>query len=75
LEPGKKYRLILVGGPDRQDLVAFNAGIGGTAIVQTFGPLKHVAIASQTAPAMKLEIRSEGSGIGDLVLEQAALKD
>ena len=43
LEPGKMYRLVLVGGAEPQDLVSFGAGIGGVAIVQTLGPLKHVA--------------------------------
>jgi YVTN family beta-propeller protein len=43
LQPGTRYRLVLVGGSNREDLAIFTAGIGGTAIVQTFGPLKRVA--------------------------------
>jgi hypothetical protein len=69
LESGKKYRLMLVGGSEPVALAEFTAGIGGTAIAQTLGPLKHVVTPSQTAPAMKLEVRS---GEGDLVLQQAA---
>jgi len=72
LEPGKKYRLMLVGGSEPQGLVVLTAGIGGAAIAQTLGPLKHVVAPSQTAPAMKLEVRSNESGEGDLVLQQAA---
>jgi YVTN family beta-propeller protein len=73
LQPGGTYRLVLVGGPQPQDLVVFSAGIGGTAIPQSFGPLKRaVALApSQSAPVMKLEVRSGDSGVGDLVLRQA----
>ncbi len=74
LDPGKKYRLVLRGGSEPQDLVGFTAGIGGTAIVQTFGPIKHVAVGSKASPAMRLEIRSGESGTGDLVLEQALAK-
>jgi len=50
LEPGKKYRLVLVGGTEPQALVVFTAGIGGTAIAQTLGPLKRVIAPSQTVP-------------------------
>jgi hypothetical protein len=49
LEPGKKYRLMLVGGSEPQGLVVLTAGIGGAAIAQTLGPLKHVVAPSQTA--------------------------
>jgi YVTN family beta-propeller protein len=38
LEPGKKYRLVLIGDSEPQDLATFAAGIGGVAIVQTLGP-------------------------------------
>ena len=68
LEPGKSYRLRLVGGGEPLDLAVFSAGIGGVAIAQTLGPLKHAVAPSQTAPAMKLEVRSNED---DLVLEQA----
>jgi YVTN family beta-propeller protein len=70
LQPGKKYRLLLIGGTDTQELAVLNAGIGGVAIAQTLGPLKHAVTDSQTAPAMKLELRSIDSG--DLVLQQAS---
>jgi hypothetical protein len=69
LQPGKKYRLMLVGGSEAQVLTVLNAGIGRVAIVQTLGPLKHAVTGSQTTPAMKLELRSIDSG--DLVLQQA----
>ena len=69
LEPGKKYRLVLVGDGETQALVVFTAGIGGAAIAQTLGPLKHVVAGSQTVPAMKLEVRANESG--DLILRQA----
>ena len=58
----------LVGGGEPLDLAVFSAGIGGVAIAQTLGPLKHAVAPSQTAPAMKLEVRSNED---DLVLEQA----
>lgn len=70
LEAGRKYRLVLVASPNRQDLATFSAGIGGTAIVQTFGPLKQVGADFRTSPAIRLEIRLDGNGMGDLVLEQ-----
>jgi len=71
LEPGKMYRLVLVGGAEPQDLVSFGAGIGGVAIVQTLGPLKHVAPRSRTLRAMTLEVRSNGPASDVLVLQQA----
>jgi YVTN family beta-propeller protein len=71
LSPGKAYRLVLVGGAAAQDLVSFTAGIGGVAIVQTLGPLKRVATSGQTVEALTLEVRSSGSGVDDLVLQQA----
>jgi YVTN family beta-propeller protein len=71
LEPGKKYRLVLVGQSHTQDLVAFAAGIGGVAITQTLGPLKHVVSSSQRAAPMKLEVRSNEPGSNTLVLRQA----
>jgi hypothetical protein len=70
LKAGKTYRLVLVGESARQDLVVFSAGIGGTAIVQTFGPIKHSFATSQAVPALKLEVRSAERGVGDLVLQQ-----
>ena len=47
LEPGKKYRVMLVGREEPQELVAFIAGIGGAAIAQALGPLKR-AVAPST---------------------------
>jgi len=70
LEPGKMYRLVLVGGAEPQDLISFGAGVGGVAIVQTLGPLKHVAPRSRTVKAMTLEVRSNEPASGVLVLQQ-----
>jgi YVTN family beta-propeller protein len=72
LEPGRKYKLVIVGGSEPQDLAAFAAGIGGVAIVQTLGPLKRVIAGSQAVAARTLEVRSEESGADVLVLRQAA---
>ena len=72
LEPGKQYRLVLVGGAEPQDLAIINAGIGGAAIAQTLGPLKRAVAPPQATHAMKLEVRATASGSSDLVLEQAA---
>jgi len=71
LEPGKKYRVLLVGGAEPQELLTFSAGIGGAAIAQALGPLKRAVAPSQTEQAMKLEVRAEASG-GALVLQQLA---
>jgi YVTN family beta-propeller protein len=71
LEPGKKYRLMLLGDGDPQGLVVLNAGIGGAAIAQTLGPLKRITSTSTTAPALKLEVRSGEKGDGDLILQQS----
>jgi YVTN family beta-propeller protein len=71
LEPGKKYRVLLVGGAEPQELLTFSAGIGGAAIAQALGPLKRAVAPSQTGQAMKLEVRAEASG-GALVLQQLA---
>ena len=71
LEPGKVYRLVLVGGAEPQDLVSFAAGIGGVAIVQTLGPLKRVDPRSRSVGARTLEVRSNEPGSGVLVLQQA----
>jgi len=70
LDPGKKYKLVLVGGSQPQDLVAFTAGIGGAAIAQTLGPLKRAVTASPDEHAMTLEVRSSDSGPGELILRQ-----
>ena len=47
------------------------AGIGGTAIAQTFGPLKRVVAPPHAEEVMKLEVRAEERG-GALVLQQPA---
>ncbi len=70
LEPGKKYRLVLVGNGESQDLLKLSAGTGGAAIVQTLGPLKRAVAGSASVPAMKLELRSEDTG--DVVLHQSS---
>jgi YVTN family beta-propeller protein len=73
LEPGKKYRLVLIGGAQPEPLVMFTAGIGGAAIAQTLGPLKRVVDPSQTAPPMKLEVRSsDAGGEGTLIFQQSS---
>jgi YVTN family beta-propeller protein len=71
LQPGKKYRVLLVGGAEPQELLTFSAGIGGAAIAQTLGPLKRAVAPSHTEQAMKLEVRAEERG-GALVLQQPA---
>jgi YVTN family beta-propeller protein len=71
LQPGKKYQVLLVGGAEPQELLTFSAGIGGAAIAQTLGPLKHAVAPSHTEQAMKLEVRDEERG-GALVLQQPA---
>jgi hypothetical protein len=71
LDPGKKYKLVLVGGAQRQDLAAFSAGIGGAAIAQTLGPLKRAVAGSPDEQAMTPEVRSSDSGPGQLILRQA----
>ena len=71
LEPGKKFRLMLVGDGESTGLVVLNAGIGGVSIAQTLGPLKKVVTGSTTTPAMKLEVRAGENGDGNLILQQA----
>ncbi len=65
LAPGQSYRLVLVGGPQPQNLVGFTAGTGGTAIAQTLGPLKRAVAGSDKESALRLEVRS---GDGDEVV-------
>lgn len=69
LEPGHQYRVVLAGGVTDEELVAFTTGMGGTAIVQTFGPLKHTIMARQTEKSLRLEVRSGETG-GSVVLQQ-----
>jgi YVTN family beta-propeller protein len=71
LQPGKTYRLLLEGGPQEQDLVAFTAGIGGAAIAQTLGPLKRAVTRTTDEHAMTLEVRLGDGGPGELILRQA----
>ena len=61
--------MMLVGGAEPQELVAFNAGIGGAAIAQALGPLKRAVAPSQVEQVMKLEVRLEAKD-GALVLQQ-----
>ena len=61
----KKYTLAMIGGEHPLDLAEFTAGIGGTAIAQTLGPLKRAVSPTLIAPAMKLQVRS-----GDEVILQ-----
>ncbi|WP_263352214.1 YncE family protein [Acidicapsa acidisoli] len=70
LTPGKKYDLILTGGSEPQKLATFKANIGGVAIAQTMGPIKHAVTPSQTASAMTLEVLSDDENGGQLVLKQ-----
>jgi YVTN family beta-propeller protein len=69
LDPGRKYRVFLVGGAEPQELVAFSAGVGGVAIAQTLGPLKRAITSLQPEQAMRLEVRT-GDGRGAVVLQQ-----
>ena len=69
LDPGRKYRVMLVGGEEPQELVTFSAGIGGAAIAQALGPLKRAVAPSQMEHTMKLEVRLEDKG-GAPVLQQ-----
>lgn len=71
LNPGKRYRLMLLGNGKPQGIAVFTAGLGGTAIAQTLGPLKQVAPSHDAAVALKLEVRSAEDGPGDLILQQA----
>ncbi|HXJ42141.1 MAG TPA: hypothetical protein VNH18_22880, partial [Bryobacteraceae bacterium] len=71
LQPGKPYKLVFVGDGRLQDLAAFSAGIGGTAIAQTLGPLKRTVGPSQGESTMRLEVRLNENGRDDLVLQQA----
>jgi YVTN family beta-propeller protein len=71
LEPGETYQLVLVGGPQAQELLAFTAGIGGAAIAQTLGPLKRTVAGSTGEPAMRLEVISNQGGHEESILRQA----
>ena len=69
LQPSKKYRVVLVGAAETQELVTVTAGIGGAVIAQALGPLKRAMAPSRVDQTMKLEVRLEGEG-GALVLQQ-----
>ncbi|QOY85901.1 YncE family protein [Paludibaculum fermentans] len=71
LTPGSRYRLVLVGGTEPQDLATFTAGIGGVAITQTLGPLKRVVAGSHATAPLQLEVRSAEPGASQVVLQQA----
>jgi len=72
LQPGRKYKLVMVGGSSPEDLAVFAAGIGGVAIVQTLGKLKRVIAGSPEVTALTLEVRLDESGADSPVLRQAA---
>ena len=69
LQPGNKYKLVLVGSAEPQELVTFTTGIGGAAIAQALGPLKRTMAPARVEQAMKLEVRLEEKS-GPLVLQQ-----
>ena len=69
LDPGRRYRVMLVGGEEPQELVTFSAGIGGAAIAQALGPLKRAVAPSNVEQRLKLEVMAEDSG-GGIVLQQ-----
>ena len=70
LEPGKKYRLVLVGNGESQDLVKLSVGIGGSGIVQTLVLVKRAVAVCLGGNAMRLELRSDETG--DVVLHQTS---
>ena len=69
LEPGEAYQLILLGDGPEQVLLQFEANQGGTAIAQTFGPLKRLARGDAKSPTLFLRLRSV-SGARDTILAQ-----
>lgn len=71
LEPGKKYRLVLMGGETPEPLALLNASPSGTAIAQTLGPLKKLAKPAQPSLDLKLAVISEN---GDVIMEQSQSK-
>ena len=70
LEPGKMYQLLMLGKGDPQELVSLKAGIGGTAIGQTLGPLKKAVSGTADLSAATLELRSADLMGGAAVLVQ-----
>ena len=66
LVPGRNYKLTMT-GDTKEDLLVFAAGIGGVAVAQTFGPLKHVTGPQVTEHSSGLEVRAVDSG--ELVLQ------
>jgi YVTN family beta-propeller protein len=71
LEPGKAFRLVLLGdGPD-QTLIEFTAGIGGVAIAQTLGPLKRLDHSLAKSPYLSLQVRLASEGEKGVILAQA----
>jgi YVTN family beta-propeller protein len=57
LTPGKKYKVITLRDKP-QDLMMFSAGIGGVAVAQTLGPLKHVVGPGDPGTSSGLEVRT-----------------
>jgi YVTN family beta-propeller protein len=70
LEPGKAYLLVLLGDGPAQVLLKFAAGVGGTAIVQTLGPLKRLARGTSDTPHLSLQVRSAVAPDDRVVLAQ-----
>jgi len=66
LVPGRNYKLTMI-GDTQEDLLVFAAGIGGVAVAQTFGPLKHVVAPQAVDHSSGLEVRAVDSG--ELVLQ------
>ena len=69
LRPKQKYTLLLVGGESPQELVSFLAGVGGAAVAQTLGPLKHLVTPLDHGPTMTLELRADAP-LNEIVLRQ-----
>lgn len=72
LEPGRSYDLVLVGASTSSKLLSFTAGIGGVAVVQMFGPIKHAVDPRQSIPAMILQVKLSTPGKDSIVLQQRA---
>jgi YVTN family beta-propeller protein len=70
LQPGKAYILVLLGDGPEQVLTKFAAGAGGTAIMQTFGPLKRLARGASDAPRLSLQVRSAVPSDSTIVLAE-----
>ena len=71
LEPGKAYRLVLLGDGQDQVLLQFTAGIGGVAIAQTLGPLKRLDHTQAKSPQLSLQVRIASEVGSEVILSQA----